>query len=397
MQVCKEKVKNILLIIHKLNGGGAERCTSNLSVELNKHYNVFLVLFDGNNITYPYSGTLLDLKIPMANTPFQQVINFVKRIYRIRQIKKKYRIDCAISLLDGPNNVNVLSMVGERTIVSIRNCLSKEHMSKIRRWFIKFASRRSDVTIALSRYVKYDLVKNFGVREDKIIPIYNHIDRGLLDELIDKEYREYSKDVFKFVTMGRLHHQKGQWHLLKAFSMVVKEHPNAYLDILGDGDYMQRLKELSKNLGIADHVKFLGYVENPHVYLKASDVFVFPSLYEGLGNVLLEALAYNLPIVSTDCEAGPREILAPDTDMQYSCGNIEYAKYGILVPAFDNSEDFSTIVNDKERTLAKAMNILIEDKKLLTKYRNSAPERVRDFDKHTIISQWIEVINSAGV
>lgn len=75
----------IAIIITKLNGGGAERCASNLSIELSKIYNVILIVFDGRNITYPYEGTLIDLHIKDSNNFIEKVINVIKRV---RLVKK---------------------------------------------------------------------------------------------------------------------------------------------------------------------------------------------------------------------------------------------------------------------------------------------------------------------
>ena len=68
------------------------------------------------------------------------------------------------------------------------------------------------------------------------------------------------------------------------------------------------------DLNLENNIKLVGFVNNPYDYMKKSDIFVFPSLYEGLGNSILEALACGLPIISSDCECGPREILSPKTD-----------------------------------------------------------------------------------
>ena len=156
-------MKNIAIIITKLNGGGAERCASNLSIELSKKYNVKLIVFDATNITYPYGGELIDLNIANSDGMLSKAINVIKRVKKVREIKKKYKIDCAISLLDGPNIVNVLSSRGERTIVSVRNMLSHEPVSALRKKLIRFTSVHSDVTVSLSEMVKYDLVKYFDI------------------------------------------------------------------------------------------------------------------------------------------------------------------------------------------------------------------------------------------
>ena len=141
--------KNIAIIITKLNGGGAERCASNLSVELSKHYNVFLITFDAANVAYPYGGKLIDLNIPKSNGGIKRYIGVLKRTLMLRKIKKENLIDVSISLLEGPNLVNVLSKRRDKTIVSIRNCMSKQSGGRFANAIIKFASQKADLTVSL--------------------------------------------------------------------------------------------------------------------------------------------------------------------------------------------------------------------------------------------------------
>ena len=382
---------NIAIIITKLNGGGAERCAANLSIELSKQYNVFLIVFDGRDISYPYGGKLIDLNIPDSFSSIKRYINVLKRANLVRKIKKENNISCSISLLDGPNLVNALSRCGEKTIVSIRNRLSREYVNKLRRKLIIFSSTKTDLTVCLSKMVEKDMHEFFGIPRSKLTTIYNHVDAQLLHDLVhDSVKPDFINDTDVYITtMGRLNEQKGQWHLIRAFQLVLKSIPQAKLVIIGEGELKEELKKLAKSLSLEDKVIFTGYIKNPHNILLYSEVFVFPSLFEGLGNVLLEALAFDMPIVSTDCIAGPREILAPDTDLNTVLTEVEYAKYGVLVPALDkglfNSKE---PLSSQEICLANAIIDLHKNKALRETYRNNARERLKAFEKERIIEQW---------
>ena len=387
--------KNVAIIITKLNGGGAERCASNLSIELSKKYNVKLIVFDGTNMTYPHGGELIDLGIASSEGLLRKALNVFKRVQKVRSIKKKYKIDCSISLLDGPNAVNVLSSRGEKTIVSVRNMLSSEPMGMLRRMLVRLTSCFADLTVSLSEMVKYDLVNYFGVPQKKITTIYNHCDAQLLRELCKENPIGIDVDPEKanFVTMGRLNNQKGQWHLIRAFRSVVKEIPNAHLYIMGDGELEQPLKQLVSSLNLEDSITMTGYIKNPHGIYDRCDIFVFPSLFEGLGNVLLEALAFDMPIISSDCNAGPREILAPDTDLLTKATDVEFAEYGVLVPVCDGGHLNAKDPLTKEETcLASAMISLYNNKDAMRDYREKAKERMKKFDKQLIMGEWVNVI-----
>jgi glycosyltransferase involved in cell wall biosynthesis len=120
---------------------------------------------------------------------------------------------------------------------------------------------------------------------------------------------------------GRFVPLKGFDVLIKAFARLRAERP-ARLIILGDGLLRATLQDLVRSLGIEDDVALPGYAENPQAWFAASDLFVLPSRTEGFGNVLLEALASGVPVVSTDCPSGPRTIL-------------DSGRYGALVPVDD--------------------------------------------------------------
>jgi len=121
--------------------------------------------------------------------------------------------------------------------------------------------------------------------------------------------------------VGRLAVQKDFPTLLRAFARLRAARP-ARLMILGEGDRRSELEQLASALGISADVRLPGFVENPLAYMRRAAVFVLSSIYEGFGNVLVEALACGCPIVSTDCPGGPAEIL-------------EHGRFGRLVPVGD--------------------------------------------------------------
>ena len=107
---------------------------------------------------------------------------------------------------------------------------------------------------------------------------------------------------------GRLTAQKDFPTLIRAFAQVLPQQPCRLL-ILGEGSERERLLGLGHELGVAVAMDLPGFVANPFAYMARSGVFVLSSLWEGFGNVLVEAMAMGTPVVSTDCPSGPREIL----------------------------------------------------------------------------------------
>ena len=380
------------LLITKLNGGGAERTAANLSSLFDEYgEEVYLITFDGSNITYPYKGKLIDLSLGINKNVFDAIKKNIKRIIKVKKIKKKYNLDVCISFLDTPNLVNVLSGGKCKKIVSIRNYLSLEKQSFIRKQLIRFSSIRADKTVCISKNVEYDMRDFFKIKEKKLCTIYNPVDiKSLLtieeDYTFDKEFSDY----FNIVTMGRLTYQKGQWNLIYAIKDIVVQYPKVRLYILGDGELKNELEELVKKLELEEHVFFLGFISNAHKFLRQCDLFVLTSLFEGLGNVLLEAMALGLPVISTDCKSGPREIIAPNSNIKSVCENIDVERFGILVKQF--SKEKNIVDNDSLVYIKQAIEMFYLDKKLREKYTTKSKMRANDFSKEKVYNEWMKLL-----
>lgn len=393
--------RDIAIIVQKLKGGGAERTAANLSIALSEYYNVHLIVFDGKEIKYPYGGTLHDVKIPPKDNYIAKIVNVFKRSRAVNRIKKKEGIVSSISLMDGANLVNVLSKSGDIVITSVRNQMSQiRFKNKLNRFLLclqmRFISRRSKYIVALSKGVEEDLIQNFGVPDNKAVTIYNPCDGDLLKKkaLIHADSVSVLSD-HSVVTIGRLEQQKGQWHLIRAFAEVIKTVHDAKLYILGEGSLGNKLKQLTHELGLDEHIIFLGFIEAPHAYVMMSRVFVFPSLYEGLGNALLEAMACGTPCIATDCYSGPREILAPGTKVIANLRDIEYADYGILT-AVGDKEHFNATepLTKDEKQLAKAMVVLLQNDDIYQTYKEKGLKRIKDFLPEKIAESWKSLIEN---
>jgi len=161
------------------------------------------------------------------------------------------------------------------------------------------------------------------------------------------------------------------------------------LVILGEGGLESYLKELIKNLNLENDVYLLGWQKNPFKFLANSKLFVLFSLWEGFGIVILEAMACGIPVISSDCKSGPREILAPDTNVDDQTKNIEYGQYGILVPVCDG-KFYAALspLTKNEKILSDAIIEIFTNEKLTTDLIKKSQERATDFDIKKIIKNW---------
>lgn len=383
-------MQNIALIVPSLKGGGAERVASLLSQELCEKYNLYLMVFDSEDIVYSYGGELVDINVKSHPNIFMKIMNVIKRTYKVKKAKKRYNIQYSISFMGSANIINILSRKKETVIISVHS-----HLSSKKNFFSSIKNalyNKSDAIIGVSRGVSNNLIDNYRLDKKKVDTIYNPIDIDEIQKLVAQESQinsTFNSNQFTIINMGRLTRPKGQWHLIRALSYVKKEIEDVKLLILGQGELKGYLKELVDKLDLRNNVEFLGYQRNPFKYIASSDLFVFSSLYEGFGNVLVEAMACGVPIISTDCRSGPREILAPETNLEVETSSIEYCDYGVLVPVCDgNYYDYDIPLTKEEKLLAKGIIELYKDAKLREHYSQKGLERVKDFNISSITEEW---------
>ena len=386
-------MKKIAFIIQHLTNGGAERTISNLSFAMKGVFDVFVIVFDGINCTYPIDGKMINLGVPPAKNKIGKAFHFFQRVAKMKKVKKQFQFDTVISFMPGANMVNVLSKSGEKIIISERTYLTTNYHGAFYKFCIRFASKRCDMDVTLSKMVMYDLIENFNVPPHKSITIYNPIDIERISELAQQECSyTFDSQLFYFVTAGRCVKQKGQWHLIKAFSLFHQEHKNSRLLILSDGTLKEKLESLSRELRISEYVDFIGFIDNPFSYFSRSSCFVFPSLYEGLGNALLEAMVCKIPVISYDCMAGPREIIAPSSDLRVPAESIELHDCGILVPCPSDTVDFSTSIEETDKILYRAMCLVYDNKEKVRSMVKNAFTRIQEFHPQNIVGCWKQII-----
>ena len=377
----KYKEKSIMILIPQLRNGGAERVVSNISEELAKKYKVILVTIS-DKTEEDYNCNVNRIVIGIGKN------KLFKRLYyinKIRNIKKKYQITHSISFASKMNFYNTFSKASDITIISIRNYLSASEREIQYRYINRQSGKFSDKIVTVSNILKTEQIEKYNAKENKITTIYNFCDEKKIDDMLSKDNEFEKNDENMIINVGRLTYQKGQVHLIKAFRDVVKEIPDAKLFILGQGELKEQLiEEINKN-GLQKNVLLMGFQKNPYVYLAKAKAFVSSSYFEGMSNAILEAMYCNLPIISTDCKAGTREIIAPDTDIYKENVEMTYEKYGILVPVIKEEK------NIKE--LSKAIIEILKNNELRLHYKNKSKERIKDFSKEKIIKQWIDLIN----
>lgn len=387
----KEKV---LFIIPYLVGGGALKTVANLSKKITEKYDVKIVGIYKSEKKFDFFGDLIELNMTYTKNPIKKLIDFFKVRSVVKKIKTDNKFAFSISFLVIADMINVFSRSKnkEKTIVSIRNNESVEYKNKLfRKLQVKLSTKLADFIVSISEEVKYDLIENFNVKESKIKTIYNPCSVKFTEKKLKGEYFDKKNTL---ITVGGLKKQKGQWHLIRAMSKVTKYESNVKLLILGRGNYEKYLKKLVYDLNLSNNISFVGYVMNPYDYIRKSDVFVFPSLYEGLGNALMEALMCGIPIIASDYSCGAREILAPNTNFnEKTFDKADYAEFGVLTPVCDGIKYTTEKLTSEEEILADTILDFLKNKKIIEEYKIKSLKRANDFEISNIVNQWYDLFN----
>lgn len=378
-------MQKIVILINSLGGGGAERVVSTLLNELCFEYECYLILLE-NNIDY-----LLDNRINVICLNEDVNLSGIKKLirlpflaFKLAKIIKKFGFNQVTSFLYRANYINILSsffakhrvVISERIAPSAmyRNHSLEDMISKI---LLKTLYKKADLIISVSKAIEFDLIENFNIGVKQVV-IYNPYD---IESINNKANEKVGVGIDKksIIAVGTLCDRKNQQLILRSFARIADNDYVLYL--LGKGENEDKLKVLARELGIAKRVVFLGFDNNPYKYLSKCSIFILGSNAEGFPNVLAEAMVCGCAVISTDCLSGPREILAPKSDIKFELrDDIELAEFGVLVPVQD------------EVNLTKAIEVVIGDNELRGKYRQVAKERANDFNIDGIIKRYKEVI-----
>lgn len=377
-------MKNLSIFIHSLASGGAERVVSILLKELEKDFNITLILM---NPTIHYEIPPNQHIIYLDHSSFHEhgILKFLKLPilgWRYKTICQKNTIDISLSLTNRPNFIAILSKLfgnHSKILISERAQPSLQHKNNLQGFINKFLIFKlyplSDTVIANSYGNRYDLYNTFKL--ESIQTIYNPFNLQSIANLAKMEI-PFSKTKFTFVTVGRLDDGKNHLILLEAIKTL-----DAQLWIIGEGSLRNQLEKFIFDFNLEEKVKLLGLQSNPFAYIAKADCFVFSSNHEGFPNVIVEALSCEKTVISTDCQSGPREILAPLTDYTHQLKhNIELAEYGILTP-INNSA-----------MMTKAMDLIMNDVLIRNTYENKSKYRALDFEKSKIIRQYQTIIEA---
>jgi len=353
---------DVAVFIPNMCLGGAERITLNLINELSiRGYLVQLIMLEKK-------GELLSRLNPSVELIDLKAAKIRNSIYPLLIYFLQNKPTAFLSSMWPLTIVAIISfcLFGKKTDTKLflieHTTWSRDEITQsyIGRSLVKYSMRvlygLSERVIAVSKGVAEDLISFSGIKPSLITVIYNPVVPLRADSVSvpAPDYNEWAIGSHKkILSIGTLKPIKDYPTLFRAFALLSKK-TEVKLLLLGEGPLREELKELAIELGIYNTVIMPGTVTNTTTYYRYADLFVLSSIGEGLPTVLIEALSEGIPIVSTDCKSGPREILSDGL-------------YGKLVP-ISNPECLSDAMyeslqstNDRELLIKRAKDFSISN------------------------------------
>ncbi len=304
--------RRLLFLIPSLSAGGAERVFSTLLRHLDRsQFELHLALLQGEGPflrEIPADVVIHDLHVRRVRYALPRLIKLIWKLRPGTLLSTLGHLNLALIVTKPLLPPGTRLLIREATMVGIFLQKGVRH-PQIWRWFYRNLYKRADGIICPSDAVLKDLLANFPIAAEKVIRIYNPVDVERVRSLANGNESPFCGAGPHLAVVGRLSAEKGLDVLLNAMPAVLHVFPEACLFILGDGPMKMDLMNLCRKLALTQRVNFLGFQDNPWLYMKYANLVVLPSRFEGLPNVMIEALALGANIVATDCSGAMRELL----------------------------------------------------------------------------------------
>ena len=368
----------IHFFIADLRGGGAERAVVEVMNHINRDDFMLTLIVLKKNGTYLRD---LDSEIPVIELldkkPFSGKLYILRRLIgHINRTKPDVIIGFTTPIVRFMLSAKLFCSTQTRYVAVEQNNVSlniiqsyRPGINTLMQWFTRLLYNTADKIATVSEGIKERIINDYKIDPQKCLTIYNPVNISRVQQLASQlAKKKLIDDKVYLVAVGRLVPQKGYEDMIEAIRLVNRETPCKLL-ILGEGPLRKTLEEKVFSLGLTDTVLMPGFVEKPWPYLSAATLFLSTSHWEGFSLAHIEAMACGVPLVLTNCDYGPKELVLSQ-------------EIGTLVSVGDISQ------------IADRIKELLLDERKRKRIASNARQYVNKFDSLVIAQQYEKMIEN---
>jgi len=377
-------MKHLVFVTLSLTKGGAERVISNMCNDFfAEKTKVTIISLMKAKPEYVLDERIRFLAIDEKEEDYKRSmpVRFVSRRGKLKRVLRELcategKPDCIISFLPEPNMLmcSLKKSIDVPLIISVRNDPKIEYASKLKYTMMKLLYPKSDGYVFQTEQAKeYFAFSEHITKSSVVIP--NPLGKEFVGAaenagLQVKDKAEHAGRTYRVMAAGRLEKQKNYPLMLNAFEAFNKKHPDSSLTIYGEGSEREKLEAWVYEHGMTESVFLPGVSDRIRECMAEADLFLMTSVYEGMPNALMEAMAMGMPVISTDCPCGGPAYL------------IEHGRNGFLVP----------LQEDAKEQFVKLMEQLYEDPMLAEMISEQARDIAKTEAPDVIYKRWEEYI-----
>ena len=323
--------KEIIIFMPSINGGGVEKNFFLITNYLSTQFNKVSVI----SLSREYKNKLKPgIKfISINNSLIKYLGRRTKFIFCLLLLMKKifFNRNITVFCFQGLAYCTILSKIFFTKII-IRSNSSPSGWSQnlLKKILYRLIYNMADKIIVNSLDFKKELKKKFNLNSQCI---YNPLDRKEIIKNSKKKIniKFFKKSDFKIISVARFSNQKDHVCLIKSINSLIKKYKNLKVLLVGSGEKKREIKNMINHLKLNKYFKILDFKKNPYPYIKKSDIFILSTKFEGLPNVLLEAITLDKLVISSNCPTGPSEILDNGNGgLLFEVGNYKQLSHKII-------------------------------------------------------------------